>query len=122
MKLSFLVDQNLSSKTVDFIRKLGHEAKRVDEVGLQGAPDRQIADFAKVNNLIILTLDKDFGQIYFLYGKTHGVILVRPHKPTVENVNALLKSLLDNVEHAKLRQALTIFDDSSYRIIKPQST
>jgi len=118
LKPSFLADQNISPKTVEFLRKLGYSAIRVSELGLEKAQDEEVAQYARTNGLVIVTFDADFGQIYYFSGKSGGTIILRPAEPTVENTNKLLEQLLTKVEPRRLQRSLVIASEARYRIIE----
>ena len=53
--MRFLADAGISPRTVDFLRRNGHEAVHVRELGMQRAPDRLLVELARTENQIILT-------------------------------------------------------------------
>ena len=61
--MKFLVDMPLSPKTVDFLRKLGHEAIRVNEVGMAASKDSEIMGYAAKHDMVVITADLDFGEM-----------------------------------------------------------
>jgi len=61
---NFLIDENIPLSIIKFLRSKGFKVYRLGEVGLKGARDREVADYASQNNLTLITLDKDFGYIY----------------------------------------------------------
>ena len=74
---TFLIDENIPLSTIEFLRSRGFKAYRLGEVGLKGAKDGEVAKYAYQNNLTLITLDKDFGYIYYqLYRGRLSVILI----------------------------------------------
>ena len=61
--MKFLVDMPLSPKTVNFLKNMGFYAIRASELGMSKAKDKDIFDFAKKNDMVVLTADLDFGTI-----------------------------------------------------------
>lgn len=61
--MRFLVDANLPRSTAACIRKAGHEAVDVRDIGMGKSPDSLIARHAQQNNLVLITRDKDFGNV-----------------------------------------------------------
>jgi predicted nuclease of predicted toxin-antitoxin system len=62
MAYRILADENVERATVNYLRKLGHDVKRLNEVaelGL-GATDESIARYAREHDRVILTQDDDF--------------------------------------------------------------
>jgi len=53
--IKFLLDQNLSPKTAEFLCSLGWEAKDLRELGKSGASDAEIYELAKAEGWILIT-------------------------------------------------------------------
>ena len=51
--MKFLLDENISPKTVKFLKSLGFEAVHVRDVDLRGASDSEVIKFARENGLIL---------------------------------------------------------------------
>ncbi|WP_192346342.1 DUF5615 family PIN-like protein [Algoriphagus sp. Y33] len=58
MKLLF--DQNISYRIVKNLSDIFPEAKQVRELGIEGFTDREIWEFVKSGDFIIVTFDADF--------------------------------------------------------------
>jgi len=61
--MQFLVDEDLPRSTGNLLRRYGHEAIDVRDVGLRGAKDSQIASYAQSRTLCLVTGDFDFSDI-----------------------------------------------------------
>jgi predicted nuclease of predicted toxin-antitoxin system len=62
MVYRILVDENIERATVNYLRKLGHDVERLEDVtelGL-GVEDESIARYAHEHERLILTQDDDF--------------------------------------------------------------
>lgn len=95
----------------------GHHTSQVD---LDGAPDTEIFEWAQQRETIILTFDEDFAdQRVFPLGKHAGVIRLRVWPTTIEENQAALGRLLDEVQDEALRKALVVVDRSKIRIRTP---
>jgi predicted nuclease of predicted toxin-antitoxin system len=87
--MRFIVDAQLSPELAGWIRRRGHEASAVRDIGLRDADDGVIWAYAVSNAAVIVTKDKDFAarrqavvagpQILWLkLGNTlNGVLLAR---------------------------------------------
>jgi len=64
--MKFLANLCISPKTVKYLRKLGFEVYRVNEVGLARAKDREILNYAVEENMILITMDLDVGYLLIL--------------------------------------------------------
>ena len=75
MKLLF--DQNISFRLVRKISEIFPEAKQIRELGLENNTDRQIWNFAKENEYVIVTFDADFFDLSNLFGTPPKIIWLR---------------------------------------------
>jgi predicted nuclease of predicted toxin-antitoxin system len=78
---------------------------------------QDIAPWATAQNRIIVTFNHDFGDIRdFPVGSNPGVIRLRIEPQTLEVVHPVLETLFSNVEHEKLKGALTIVTRNKVRV------
>lgn len=61
--MRFKLDENLPVQCVDLLREAGHDALSVQDQGLAGAPDPQIAETCGLERRVLVTLDLDFADI-----------------------------------------------------------
>ena len=82
--VQFIVNANLSSRVVDALIGLGHEAVSAASVFGPRFPDRSILEYAHRHTYVVVTKDTDFGALVHKEHMQHaGVILVRPQKEEV---------------------------------------
>lgn len=75
--IQLLADENIPLKTVDLLKKQGVDILSVTEFS-SGLSDRELLELAERKRRIIITFDKDFGQLIFKEKlKTKGLILLR---------------------------------------------
>lgn len=75
--MNILADENISFSIVMRLRADGHVVERMAEIA-QGDPDTSVLAIANQQNAIILTEDKDFGDLVIRDRmQSVGVILVR---------------------------------------------
>ncbi len=60
--MRFLVDAQLPPALAQWLRKAGHEAQAVREIGLRDADDTTIWNYARQNDCVIVTKDEDFAR------------------------------------------------------------
>ena len=91
--MKFLVDEDLPRSVGPFIRALGHDAEDVRDVGLRGASDPQIAAYAQINKLCLITADGGFANILnYPPGEYSGlVVLDLPPRATASVILSLLR-------------------------------
>lgn len=72
----------LADESVDFpiVRRLRADGLSVESIAEtnSGIPDDQVLDIANGSDALLLTADKDFGELVFRLGRIHnGVVLLR---------------------------------------------
>lgn len=73
----FLADENCDFSVVRALRSAGYDVLAVAEIAPQ-APDHDVIDLAVRDGRVLLTEDKDFGQlVYAELRRSSGVILIR---------------------------------------------
>jgi len=113
-----LVDENVPTSVMQFLKKRGLTATRVSEANLKGAKDQTIAQYAAKHNITMLTLDTDFAQIYHALHKgtiTAIGIRAKPAPPT--NITEILEATLKKIKVEELRKKLAIITKNRIRII-----
>ncbi|BBD67296.1 hypothetical protein NIES4072_54110 [Nostoc commune NIES-4072] len=75
--MKFLADENLDRQIVERLRLDGHETLYVVEME-PGIPDDEVLNLANNEGAILLTSDKDFGELVFRLRRiATGVVLIR---------------------------------------------
>jgi predicted nuclease of predicted toxin-antitoxin system len=72
-----LFDENLSRKLVDHLGDLDPESAHVAEFRLLESPDREIWEFAKTRDFVIVSTDSDFYELATTIGPPKVVWLRR---------------------------------------------
>ena len=66
---------------------------------MPGSEDEQIMEYAFNNNLIIVTMDKDFGELIFRHkNKSKGIILLRIIPESPKHLTSILFEYFNNTE------------------------
>lgn len=73
--MKFIVDENLPPQLAEWLRRRGHDAVHVRDIGLAGGPDKSIAERARRGDAIIISRDEDFDH-FALSGACPGVLRV----------------------------------------------
>lgn len=96
MKLLF--DENLSHKLVRLLADLFPGSVHVREIGLKAADDPIVWDYAKDNDLIIVSKDSDMHQRSFVFGYPPKVVWVRLGNCSTADVERLLRGRFASIE------------------------
>lgn len=103
---------------MEWLKKRGLNVKRASDVGLQGAKDEKVAEYAVKNSMIILTLDADFAYIYHnIFRGSLTVIVVRVKPPTPANIIKALNTTLKKIKLDEFQKKLAIIAERKIRII-----
>jgi len=75
--MKILADENISHLLVERLRLEGHEVRYIVEM-TRGIDDLTVLEIANLQESLLLTDDKDFGELVFhQHLQTSGVLLVR---------------------------------------------
>ena len=99
--LKFLVDESTGDKLAEALKDNGYDALYCGKL-LPGKPDEEIIKKANDEKRVLITNDKDFGEVVFrLKAVSSGVILLRlkNDKPDnrIRNVLTIIKELKINL-------------------------
>lgn len=94
--MQFLVDESTGTSVAEFLRGLGHDALAVADIMPQAA-DGAILARAVAEGRIVVTNDKDFGELVFRSGQPHaGVLLLRLQDESAANRVAVVRTVLND--------------------------
>jgi predicted nuclease of predicted toxin-antitoxin system len=88
--VKLLIDENLSRRLVATLEPRFPGTSHVEFVGLAGATDSAICDFASLHGFVVVTKDEDFDRL----------VAMRRFSPK------LIRLVLGNVDNEKIAQAL----------------
>jgi len=115
--MKLLLDMNLSPSLVELLAQHGWSADHWSTIGLPTAKDREILEWAKDHEYVVVTFDLDFGKILSATGlDTPSVIQIRclDNHPNV--ICASLVQVLKQFEQEITNGALIVLDKTKERI------
>jgi predicted nuclease of predicted toxin-antitoxin system len=94
---SFLTDENIPFRVVEWLRNNSFEVFDIKEQSLSSSPDTQVMEIAEKQRRIIITQDSDLAAILFKNKiQNAGVIFLKPghvkSETTIQTLEYLLKS------------------------------
>ena len=93
--LKFLADESLEYSVVLYLRELGYDISAIAEDS-PSIKDTQVLQKANQEKRILLTNDKDFGDLVFLNHLDHkGVVLFRLKRENVLKKTKVFRQLLE---------------------------
>lgn len=113
--MKFLADEGVDRPIVAALRELGHDVLFVAEAH-PGVDDNTVLNLANQEDRILMTRDKDFGELVFRLKQVHtGIVLNRLHELASEAKVALITRVL--AEHSpELYGAYTVIQPGRVRI------
>ena len=101
--MRFLVDECTGTSVADWLKSEKHEVFSVFEQW-RGVSDNEIIEKCQNEDYILITSDKDFGEMVFRNQKVHnGIILLRcePNifKKRIEVLNKLIQNYSDSLQN-----------------------
>ena len=114
--MKFIADVNVEKPVIDYLIEKGYDVKWVPDYDCQ-ISDNDLFDLAKKEKRVIITNDKDFGELAFLQRKVPaGIILFRiKGQPTQEKVR--LMDLLLRKYREKLQNYYVVVSRSKIRFV-----
>jgi predicted nuclease of predicted toxin-antitoxin system len=113
-----IVDENVPRDAREWLAKKGFDLISVSQTHLKSAKDQAIAEYVAKNNMTIITLDKDFSQIYRTFKKDQiTVIIIRASPATPANIIEALNAAQQKINLKEAKNKLIIISKKKIRII-----
>jgi len=111
--MKILADENIPIKIIELLEKDNFNIKRVPK----GADDQSIAELAKSENRVLLTFDRDFGNILLFPPQQYsGIIFIRIRPPLINTIFSALSNLFKLVKTEEFKGRLFVLSAHSFRI------
>ncbi len=93
--MKLLLDENISRRIVPGLQESFPDSTQVALLGMEQCDDRQIWEFAKTHDFVIVTRDDDFRQLLQVFGFPPKVILLALGNCSNQQVLDALNSATD---------------------------
>ena len=115
MRMKFLADENIEKPIIEFLKTKGHDVFAVAD-HCPGTADEDILKIANQESRILVTNDKDFGELIFLQEQiSSGILLIRSGIETSEAKVELLTEVLQKIVE-KIPGNFVVLYENGYRI------
>src|SRR3989338_6164643 len=115
--IKIFVDQCVNTEVVEALRNSACQVKTAREEKLDRASDNEIFGYCLKNSLVLLTFDKDFGNIIrFNIRKSQGLVVVYVEGMSREKILKRTINFFQHVTAKKLKSRLFIIESESIRI------
>ena len=113
--MNFLVDESVDRQVVERLRQEGHDVLYVAEME-PGLRDDDVLEAANLRGALLLTADKDFGELVFrLRRLSKGVVLLRLAGLSPEAKAATVSSVVSK-HGSELSDAFSVLSPGMVRI------
>lgn len=114
--MRLIADMHISLSTVTFLRTLGHDTVRVNEVLPATSADVEILAWAKSEQRHVLTQDLDFSRLIATSRSAEpSVLSLRLSSSRIDHVNSVLERVLPMVESDLASGAIVTIEDDRIR-------
>ena|SRR3989338_2984289 len=115
--MRIFADQCVNTDIIEALRNLRLQVITASEAGLDRAGDAEIFAYCLKNSRILLTFDKDFGNIIrFNIRKSHGTVIVYIEGMSREEILHRTISFFQHTTANKLKSRLFIIEPEDIRI------
>lgn len=115
--MRLLLDMNVPTSVVDWLRSEGHDVAHARERGASRMTDSEIFAIAVLESRAIVTFDLDFGEIVGLAGEGGaGVLLLRLRRVRPSHIQQRIRVALAEASDALSAGSIVLVDDGRIRI------
>ena len=115
--MKFLADESIEKPVVDWLRGQDFDVRYVTEI-TPSINDEEVIRFANDEGRILITNDKDFGELVFRQSKIIlGVLLIRATNERTSNKIRLVREVLEKARN-KLAGYFVVVNEAGIRMKK----
>ena len=113
--LKFVLDVGVGNKVGQYLTYQGYDALLISTIN-PSMSDSEILAIAENENRMVITMDKDFGELVYHSEKAHaGVLLLRLEDATGEEKVEVMRFIIDNFKDI-LEHKFCVFKNGRLRI------
>ena len=115
--MKFIVDVGVGRGVEDFLKENGFDVKTVRDINPK-AKDSEILQIAVNEKRMMVTMDKDFGDLVYRSGKRHsGILLLRLEAATGDQKVKIVERIIRSFEK-EIKDRFCVYQDDRLRIKK----
>ena len=113
--IKFLVDVGVGKSVENYLQKKGYDVKTVRDID-PTMQDEKIIQLAALEKRMVVTMDKDFGElVYHSYMEHCGVLLLRLEDATGVEKRKVMEFIIDNYS-SRIQDCFCVFQNDKFRI------
>lgn len=113
--MKLLLDQDVYQITAKFLFEQGHDVLLASELALEEASDESLLKTAQEKGRILLTRDRDYGNLVFVKGAGKGVIYLRILPKNINLIHQELSRVLQVYSQKELVGSFVVIQASGHR-------
>lgn len=114
--MRFLLDRDVYAATARFLNDFGRVVVPGARIGRSQADDEELLRVAQDQNRILVTRDRDFGNLVFVQALDAGVLYLRILPSTQNAVHNELERVLRTHAEEDLARAFVVIEPDGHRI------
>ena len=116
--MRFLVDRCAGHRLAEWLGNKGHDVVEAQTLGPDPG-DRALLELAESENRILVTMDKDFGELIYLRRVSHAGLIRLPDVRTPQRVE-IVGELIDQYREALEDRAIVTVQGGRVRVSRPE--
>lgn len=116
--MKLLLDQDVYHLTAELLTASGHDVLKVSDIGLATVSDEEILRKAEELRRVLVTRDRDYGNLVFIRQVGIGVLYLRMLPADREAVHDELNRVLESYSEEELRSAFVVVEARRHRFRK----
>jgi predicted nuclease of predicted toxin-antitoxin system len=113
--MDFVADESCAGPVIRALREAGHDLVAIAEVA-KDATDEQVLELAVKQKRVLITEDRDFGELVYARGRSSaGIVLVRFHSRARGAKAATVVDAVARLD-SRLRDAFSVVEPGRVRI------
>ena len=118
--MRFIVDRCAGRRLAEWLRDGGHDVLDTRNLGPDPG-DRTLLELSASENRILITLDKDFGELIYLHGTPHAGLIRLPEVRMAQRI-ALVEEVINQHSQALEERAILTIRGGRVRISRSPRT
>ena len=114
------LDENLHIALAEVLRSSGHDVETVADEDLLGASDGAVIRAATIEDRLLITLDRGFGDLRtYPPGRHTGILVLRLNDHSLPRVKITFERLLGDNAVVDVAGCVAVFRDGALRVRRP---
>ena len=118
--MRFLIDRCAGRRLAEWLRDSGHDVIEAQALGPDPG-DRALLEVAESENRVLVTMDKDFGELIYLHRVSHAGLIRLPDVRVTRRIE-LVEELIDQYCEALEGRAIVTVQGGRVRLSRPPSS